>query len=64
LTATFALTINATASDELTPVEKYTVLNNSSYLSSLEKKRDLALQEREDREQVRNYMELKQYVSK
>lgn len=64
LATTFVLSINATASDELTPVEKYTALKNSSYANSLEKKRALALQERDDREQLRNYMMLKQYASK
>ena len=64
LAATFALSTNAAASDELTPAEKFTVLKNSSYLSSLEKKRTLALAERDNREQVRQYMEFKQYASK
>jgi len=64
LAATFALSINAAASDELTPAEKYTVLKNSSYLSSLEKKRALVLAERDNREQIRYYMAFKQYTSK
>ena len=64
LASTFALSINAAASDELTPIEKFTVLKNSSYISSLEKKRALALAERDNREQVRHYMEFKQYASK
>lgn len=64
LTASFVLFTNVCAADTLAPSAKYTELKNSSYLYALEKKRAMAMQERENREQVRLYIALKQQTAK
>ena len=63
LTASLFLSLNAFAADTSSS-NSYTQVKNSGYLSALEKQRNASAQDRENREDVREYMRLKRDLQK
>ena len=50
------LVLSASAQEHKAPSNNYTELKNSSYITNLEKKRSVAVDERDNRVVVRDYM--------
>ena len=50
------LALTASAQEHKTPSNNYTELKNSSYITNLEKKRSVTVDERKSRVVVRDYM--------
>ncbi len=63
-TTTILLAVSTFASEELSPSVKYTCAKNSSYIDALEKRRSTAINDRDQREQVRAYQQMKQAAQK
>ena len=62
-TAIIALSLSLSASENSTPSETFTSVKNSSYISQLEKKRAMAMHERDTRDTVRQYRVMKRDAS-
>jgi len=55
--------LGANDTNSITEVNKYTELKNSLYAKKIEDKRNLMLQNRNNRDELRNYKEMKLYAT-